>query len=44
MTVEELVTVLRRLRASRATDLAGGLRPWAAAGLPAVTGGSAAIP
>jgi rhodanese-related sulfurtransferase len=35
---------LRRLGVVRATDLAGGFRAWAAAGLPTVPGGTAAIP
>jgi rhodanese-related sulfurtransferase len=36
--------VLRRLGVARATDLAGGFRAWAAAGLPTVPGGSPAVP
>jgi rhodanese-related sulfurtransferase len=35
---------LRRLGVSAATDLAGGFRAWAAAGLPTVPGGSPAVP
>ncbi len=35
---------LRQLGVTRATDLAGGFRAWAAAGLPTVPGGSPAIP
>ncbi|HEY7103633.1 MAG TPA: rhodanese-like domain-containing protein [Mycobacteriales bacterium] len=35
---------LRRLGAAGATDLAGGFHAWAAAGLPTVPGGSAAVP
>jgi rhodanese-related sulfurtransferase len=35
---------LRRLGVTRATDLAGGFRAWAAAGLPTVPGGSPALP
>jgi rhodanese-related sulfurtransferase len=35
---------LRRLGLRAATDLAGGFRAWAAAGLPTVPGGSAALP
>jgi rhodanese-related sulfurtransferase len=36
--------VLRQLGVRRATDLAGGFRAWAAAGLPTVPGGSPALP
>ncbi|MEV6641256.1 rhodanese-like domain-containing protein [Amycolatopsis sp. NPDC051371] len=35
---------LQRLGLSRATDLEGGFRAWAAAGLPVETGGSPAVP
>ena len=35
---------LRRLGVPGATDLAGGFRAWAAAGLPTVPGGSPALP
>jgi rhodanese-related sulfurtransferase len=35
---------LRRVGVRRATDLAGGFRAWAAAGLPTVPGGSPAVP
>ena len=35
---------LRRLGVRAATDLAGGFRAWAAAGLPTVPGGSPAVP
>ena len=35
---------LRRLGVPAATDLAGGFRAWAAAGLPTVPGGSRALP
>jgi rhodanese-related sulfurtransferase len=35
---------LRRLGVARATDLAGGFRAWATAGLPVQTGGSPAVP
>jgi len=35
---------LRRLGVTGATDLAGGFRAWAAAGLPTVPGGSATVP
>jgi len=35
---------LQRLGVRRATDLVGGYRAWRAAGLPAVSGGSAALP
>ena len=35
---------LRRLGVVRATDLAGGFRAWAAAGLPTVPGGTPAVP
>jgi rhodanese-related sulfurtransferase len=35
---------LRRLGLARATDLAGGFRAWAAAGLPTVPGGTPALP
>lgn len=35
---------LRRVGVPRATDLVGGFRAWRAAGLPAVPGGSPAIP
>jgi rhodanese-related sulfurtransferase len=35
---------LRRLGVASATDLIGGFRAWAAAGLPTVPGGSAAVP
>jgi rhodanese-related sulfurtransferase len=35
---------LRRLGLTAATDLAGGFRAWAAAGLPTVPGGSPALP
>jgi rhodanese-related sulfurtransferase len=35
---------LRRLGMPGATDLVGGFRAWAAAGLPTVPGGSAALP
>lgn len=35
---------LRRLGVAGATDLAGGFRAWAAAGLPTVPGGSPAVP
>ncbi len=35
---------LRRLGLIDATDLAGGFRAWAAAGLPTVPGGSPALP
>ena len=35
---------LRRLGVPGATDVAGGFRAWAAAGLPTVPGGSPAIP
>ncbi len=35
---------LRQLGVTRATDLAGGYRAWAAAGLPTVPGGSPAVP
>jgi rhodanese-related sulfurtransferase len=35
---------LRRLGVPAATDLAGGFRAWAAAGLPTVPGGTAATP
>lgn len=36
--------VLRQLGVRRATDLAGGYRAWAAAGLPTGPGGSPAVP
>jgi rhodanese-related sulfurtransferase len=36
--------VLRQLGVTRATDVAGGFRAWAAAGLPTVPGGSPAVP
>jgi rhodanese-related sulfurtransferase len=35
---------LRRLGVRRATDVDGGFRAWAAAGLPTVPGGSSAVP
>ena len=35
---------LRRLGVRRATDMDGGFRAWAAAGLPTVPGGSSAVP
>jgi rhodanese-related sulfurtransferase len=35
---------LRRLGVPRTTDLAGGFRAWAAAGLPTIPGGSPALP
>ncbi|WP_329057418.1 rhodanese-like domain-containing protein [Amycolatopsis sp. NBC_01480] len=35
---------LQRLGLSGATDLAGGFRAWAAAGLPVTAGGSPAVP
>ena len=35
---------LRRLGLVKATDLAGGFRAWAAAGLPVREGGTAAVP
>ncbi|RJQ90015.1 rhodanese-like domain-containing protein [Amycolatopsis panacis] len=35
---------LQRLGLRRATDLAGGFRAWAAAGLPVQPGGSPAVP
>ena len=35
---------LRRLGVRRATDLDGGFRAWAAAGLPTVPGGTPAVP
>jgi rhodanese-related sulfurtransferase len=35
---------LQRLGLPRATDLAGGFRAWAEAGLPTVAGGSPAVP
>jgi rhodanese-related sulfurtransferase len=35
---------LRRLGVRAATDLAGGFRAWAAAGLPTVPGGTPAVP
>lgn len=35
---------LRRLGVHRATDLAGGFRAWAAAGLPTVPGGTPSLP
>ncbi|SFW91849.1 rhodanese-like domain-containing protein [Amycolatopsis australiensis] len=35
---------LQRLGLARATDLEGGFRAWAAAGLPVVEGGSPAVP
>jgi len=35
---------LRRLGLTGATDLAGGFRAWAAAGLPVLPGGSPALP
>ena len=35
---------LRRLGVSRATDLDGGYRAWAATGLPTVPGGTPALP
>jgi rhodanese-related sulfurtransferase len=35
---------LRRLGVRAATDLAGGFRAWAAAGLPTIPGGTPALP
>ena len=35
---------LREVGVTGATDLAGGFRAWAAAGLPTVPGGSPAVP
>jgi rhodanese-related sulfurtransferase len=35
---------LRRVGVPRTTDLVGGFRAWAAAGLPTVPGGSPAVP
>lgn len=35
---------LRRLGVPRSTDLDGGFRAWAAAGLPTIPGGSPALP